>query len=144
RVRRALSLGFDRQKLVDVAFGGHGRVLPALPWPFIFDRMPGDETLGEWWKYDPEEARQMLSAAGAEGLTFEVGGNSATSNIVNPDAQNAAAVDFLREIGVTMNLRQVDATQYYAYTYGRKWLDDNLPSFIGYIVGPPTSSNFYH
>ena len=72
-------------------------MLPALPWPFIFDRMPGDDTLGDWWTHDPAQARQLLSAAGAEGLTFEVGGNSATSNIVNPDAQNAAAVDFLTD-----------------------------------------------
>jgi len=70
RVRRAVSMGYDRQKTVDVAFKGIGAQITGpiptsrTPWGQAPDDLP-------YHKYDPEGAKQLLTAAGfPDGLTI--------------------------------------------------------------------------
>ncbi|MYE31175.1 MAG: ABC transporter substrate-binding protein [Chloroflexi bacterium] len=74
RVRRALSVGLDRQFMIDIAYEGYGAQVSTLPWFFLFDEAPTPESglLGEWWGYRPDEAKKLLQAAGAENLSFEM------------------------------------------------------------------------
>jgi peptide/nickel transport system substrate-binding protein len=59
-VRRALTLGIDRQALVDALFAGYARVavspIPSNFWGFDRELTP--------WPYDPAEARRILEARG--------------------------------------------------------------------------------
>ena len=153
RVRRGLSLPFDRRRIVEAAFGGWGRFLPMLPWPFIFDRMPTKRDqwwdydpaiFGQWWKHDLAQSKQLLTAAGAENLTFEMPFNSVSGQVVNGDAQNATVLDTLRAAGITMNLKTIDPTTHQTFSYGRRWLTDRLEAYHVNYIGPPTASNFYY
>jgi len=60
RVRKAISLGVDREEMIRVVGGGEGRlgVLNAAP-----DDLAQDE-LKQMLPYDPQQAKQLLSAAG--------------------------------------------------------------------------------
>ena len=68
RVRQAISLAIDRPSLISIIYEGLGKILPSLPWTFVFDQEPTEAELGPYMKYDPAEAQRLLSAAGAEGL----------------------------------------------------------------------------
>ena len=66
RVRRALSMAVDRREIVDVTLEGAG-VPEATPVPF--DQMglegpPTPDQMGDYWEYNPEEAKRLLDAAG--------------------------------------------------------------------------------
>ena len=114
RVRRALSLAYDRDELLDVIYSGAGIVLPQMDWRFFWADEPTPESgrLGKWWRYDPGEAKKLLSAAGADALSSDLlyFDYSSTSN----RSQHEVMVEQLRRIGVTANLRAVDYNEYLA------------------------------
>lgn len=60
RVRQALTLAIDRQRIVDALLFGYGRVATTdvLPFQWQFD-----ESLAPW-PFDPERARELLAEAG--------------------------------------------------------------------------------
>jgi len=60
RVRRALTLAIDRQRIVDALLFGYGRVAVTDVMPFQWQF---DESL-EPWPYDPDAARELLAEAG--------------------------------------------------------------------------------
>ena len=117
RVRRALSLAFDRDRAVRILFQGRGFVLPTFPWQTLFDRLPGPSEFGSWWKYDPAQSRQLLSAAGADGLEFSI-----VPTFGRPGPSVDLYIDMLREVGVTIRYRAVDATAYQTLSYGRDFV----------------------
>lgn len=112
RVRRALSLAYDRDELVDIVYSGDGIMLPQMDWRFVWEDQPTPESgrLGEWWRHDPVEATKLLDAAGASGLEFEMLYPTATTG--QNSFQNEVLVEQLRRIGVTVNLRGVDYNEY--------------------------------
>ncbi|HEX4963920.1 MAG TPA: ABC transporter substrate-binding protein [Thermoanaerobaculia bacterium] len=59
-VRRALTLGIDRQKIVDTLLGPYGRVASS---PVLNMVWAHDPTIKPW-PYDPAEARRILAAKG--------------------------------------------------------------------------------
>ncbi len=110
RVRRALSLGLDRVNTYTdtVWFGGAAPqdYIPwfevELDWPDPYDKM------GPWFKYDPQQAKQLLAAAGlGNGLKLHVmvNGNTrlATAWVV------AAQAD-LKEVGIDLDVVPTEAT----------------------------------
>lgn len=104
RVRRAVNLLMDRASIIKALYRGYGMTGPFFPWPVLFDKAPaaGSPELGPNYRYDPKEAKTLLSAAGfANGLDldlhwFESG--STTAQIAQVFQQNAA------EAGVKINL----------------------------------------
>jgi peptide/nickel transport system substrate-binding protein/oligopeptide transport system substrate-binding protein len=58
--RRAVNMAVDRQKIIDVTLQGRAR-LAVGPVP---PELPGHETDGPGYEYDPERARQMLDSLG--------------------------------------------------------------------------------
>jgi ABC-type transport system substrate-binding protein len=111
RVRHALSLGMDRQLMIVLLGEGEGRSLPVVPWDFVFDEEPTVESgnLGEWWTHDVAKAKQLLSAAGAEDLVI----NSTYYQYGLGNTRGSEAyIDQLRAIGVTLNNRSVDYTEF--------------------------------
>ena len=65
-VRKALSLAIDRQAIVDNVLSGAGT--PATGW--LCPHTPGYDA-SEDLPYDPDQAKELLAAAGAEGLTLD-------------------------------------------------------------------------
>jgi peptide/nickel transport system substrate-binding protein len=85
RVRKAISLGLDRDALLEVVYNigpiesAGFQIADRLTWHNILPGgFPGqsvdprtDAATGTWIKYDPAEAMKLLQAAGAEGFSAE-------------------------------------------------------------------------
>ena len=111
RVRRALNLAVDSQTVLDVAYGGGtpiGTFMEAgSPW------LPTDI---EPYGYDPEQARALLAEAGVpDGWTLDM-------PLPQPyDAHIQAGQmvqDYLREVGVTAEIRIVEWGVWLSDVYG--------------------------
>ena len=119
RVRRAVSLAIDRETVNAVVNEGLGTIGNVIPWTFLYDAAPSGEELGNWTRFAPEEAKQLLAAAGHEdGLTinsiyFAYGGYV--------DQTSEVLTDLMREAGITLNDRSVDYTQ-----FNSQWVGGNL------------------
>jgi ABC-type transport system substrate-binding protein len=70
RVRRAMCMAIDRQKMVDTVFEGHGIIGWGVPYIYYQDTQPTGKDFGPWWQYKPAEAKKLLTEAG-HGKGFE-------------------------------------------------------------------------
>ena len=66
RVRRAISLAFDRKGILDATYEGVGVINPAVPaalkdWSIPIDRL-GEGA--QYYKFDPAQAKKLLAEAG--------------------------------------------------------------------------------
>lgn len=67
RVRQGMSLAMDRNATVEALFSGRGIRGWGVPWVFAQDAEWTDEQLGPWInRFDPAEAKKLLTAAGFE------------------------------------------------------------------------------
>ena len=64
RVRRAFSMGFDRQVMIKSGNQGDGAVTTNFPFNEIFDKQPQPNDFGPYYQYNPSEAKKLLEAAG--------------------------------------------------------------------------------
>lgn len=104
RVREALSLAIDRQKLIDILFMKHGNVCTG---PFL----PGSKGFNTTLKAPKQNlarAKELLRAAGydaAHPLQFEIA--TSNSNAIRPYAAEILQRQFL-DIGVNATLRVME------------------------------------
>ena len=133
RVRRAHSLALNRPQIAQVLFQGFAKFVAIQPWPFVFDDFPTDEQMGPWWRYDPDEAKKMLSAAGAEDLEYNIiswsgyGGQSA----------NELYQQLLADVGITISLGSVDYTE-----LNSQWTAASYPEAAdGKVIGLTPAAN---
>jgi len=119
RVRRALSMSYDRQGILDGVLLGQGQATPFLGWPLIFDKPPALADLGPNYKYDPKAAKQLLTAAGyANGVTLDLQWSYDSENDVSLFKQYAA------DAGITINLVKSTDIPTHLKTYLEKsWRD---------------------
>jgi ABC-type transport system substrate-binding protein len=61
-----------RDELIKTIFKGHGIGTPYYPWGFSFPTPPTTDQMGPWFKYNPTEAKALLTAAGVPDLDVEV------------------------------------------------------------------------
>ncbi|MDA1061451.1 MAG: ABC transporter substrate-binding protein [Chloroflexi bacterium] len=113
RIRQAIGLAIDTKLIEELVFDGLAKSLPLQPWTFVFDEEPTVESggLGRWMgRFDPEEAKKLLAAAGAEDLSF----GSIYYNYGRPtsDHQTEIIVQGLAQVGVSMNSRHLDYTEF--------------------------------
>ncbi|MET3614386.1 peptide/nickel transport system substrate-binding protein [Rhizobium aquaticum] len=103
-VREALDLAIDKKAIVEAATFGLGEVANSyIPKGALYHY---DDNLQR--PYDPEKAKQMLKAAGAEGLTLNYVVNAGKET----DEQIAVLLQQqLARAGVTANLQKVDPSQ---------------------------------
>lgn len=104
RVREALSLAIDRQKLIDILFMKHGHVCTG---PFL----PGSKGFNDTVKAPKQNlarAKELLRAAGydaAHPLQFEIA--TSNSNAIRPYAAEILQRQFL-DVGVKVTLRVME------------------------------------
>jgi peptide/nickel transport system substrate-binding protein len=113
-VRRALTLGIDRQTIVDTLLGPYGRVADS---PIVQMVWAHDDTIKPW-PYDPAEARRILAAKGwkdtdGDGVLDKGGKPFAFELITNAGNQlrtdaTVMIQDQLKKIGVQAMPRQVE------------------------------------
>jgi len=112
RVRQAIALAFNRQKLVeDLLLGRTG--VAATDW----DNSPWVDPTIEPWPYDPEKAKELLDAAGwvdsnGDGTRDKDGVElvlkyGTTSREIRQDTQAVAQQD-LAQVGITLDLLSFD------------------------------------
>jgi ABC-type transport system substrate-binding protein len=75
RLRRALSLGIDRQVLTKLLWDGQSIdgfwVAPYFTkWALTLDKLSADSA--QWYKYDPAKAKQLLAASGHADLELKI------------------------------------------------------------------------
>jgi ABC-type transport system substrate-binding protein len=117
RVRRALSLAVNRDEMIQIVYGGYGRVHGLIPWLFAFEQEPKGDQLGKWMKYDPTQSKQLLDAAGVKDLTI----NEVHYDYLPTWKQDGELlVDQYRKAGITLNLRTDEYTAYTSQLTGRK------------------------
>ena len=65
RVRRAISMAIDREEMNRLVYAGQGRPYSiGIPWPAVFDKWPGQEVYGAYYRYDANKAKALLQEAG--------------------------------------------------------------------------------
>jgi ABC-type transport system substrate-binding protein len=121
RVRRAISLATNRQEIVALVSENLGKALHIIPYTFIFDEEPTIESgeLGNWMRYAPDEAKQLLRAAGQEQMTVNnifyaySSANERTAEVLAPQ---------WRQVGITLTGGKADYTQ-----FNSQWVGGKIP-----------------
>ena len=112
RVREAMRLSVDREKMVQIAFLGLGRVgndLYGPSWPSYNKALPQR-------KYDPERAKSLLKAAGyGDGLTVTLPTASAALGMLE---SATAWVQQAKKAGINVKLRKIPANTYFEASSG--------------------------
>ncbi|MFN8556737.1 MAG: IS66 family transposase [Dehalococcoidia bacterium] len=140
RVRRALSMALDREKMILSAYGW-GRyalgfptdwVYPAgRPWPHEPKDFP------EWFRVNPEKAKALLAEAGVQPgqLKIDVLVSSTTGTAVGPVADQATlAQEAWKRIGVEAQIKVTDAVAFQTNFYSKKGEPNQV------FAAPPISS----
>jgi peptide/nickel transport system substrate-binding protein len=115
RVRKAMKLAINRQDMVDKILNGYGSVANDQPistaYPFHYPDLPQTT-------YDPEQARSLLKAAGAEGLTTTLH----ASNTPFTGAVEAAQLfaEHAARAGITINVAREPEDGYWSNIWGKK------------------------
>jgi peptide/nickel transport system substrate-binding protein len=123
RVRRAVSLTMDRNEIIQLVYQGFGAQVATMPWIFLFDQQPTLESglLGNWWKTDVTQAKQLLDAAGAPNLSFQmIYYNYGDATNSRP---NQVLVDQMRRAGINLQAQTADYTEFNSQWVGVKIQD---------------------
>jgi peptide/nickel transport system substrate-binding protein len=105
RVRRALSLAFDRKEILEKVHDNKGILTGPIPSKYGDWAIPQDELEQKWLKYDVAEAKKLLADAGyANGFSLNA--------VVFPNADAPKRSVILKEqwnkIGVELKIEQVE------------------------------------
>ncbi len=135
RVRRAISMGIDRQTLTDTLYGGYYAMSMGTSWAWFMENAPQLKDFGPYYQYNPTEAKKLLAEAGyPNGITVEQ-----IDWYLRVPADSIIAM--LAEIGVKDNRRQVDnPTQITLMTRGEY---GDMTAAAWYIPGYDFDSESY-
>ncbi len=121
RVRRAVSMAFDRDAMLQLSYDGQGvyhNIVPAHLGKWWLDPKSADEgDPAKYFKHDVREARAMLQAAGVSSLQVRfIYPNNAYGERFNQWAEAAAAM--LKDIGITPTIVPQDYIREYISANG--------------------------
>ena len=150
RIRRALSLAFDRKDFDPVNNGGDNQnpewpfSQSPMPWAFMYDKFPTAKVNGPWYVFNPAEASKMMQAAGytaAKPLAIEL------ASYYNKNQFTGIVIP-----GINLNLKEIKITwkDLDNPTHVTLMSDRNYKDTIGVLWGPPAYSMdqwltpFYH
>jgi len=134
RVRRAISMAIDRQKMVDTVFEGHGILGWGVPYIYYQDTPPTAKDLGPWWQYRPADAKKLLAEAG-HGKGFET-----TLFYYEYFPQMTSEVqlvqqDLKKNLNIDVKITKLDYTGYYGRYVEGKWDGMSWGFQSGHAVG---------
>jgi peptide/nickel transport system substrate-binding protein len=134
RVRRAMSMAIDRQKMVDSVFEGHGIIGWGVPWIYVQDKMPTAKDLGQYWQYKPAEAKKLLAEAGhAKGfettLFYYEYFPQMTSQV------QLVQQDLKKNLNIDVKITKMDYTTYYGRYVEGKWDGMSWGFQSGHAIG---------
>ena len=134
RVRRAISMAIDRQRMVDTVFEGHGIIGWGVPWIYVQDKMPTAKDLGPYWQYKPAEAKKLLAEAG-HGKGFET-----TLFYYEYFPQMTSQVqlvqqDLKKNLNIDVKITKMDYTTYYGRYVEGKWDGMSWGFQSGHAIG---------
>jgi peptide/nickel transport system substrate-binding protein len=125
-VRKALLMAIDRDGIAKSLYGGFAHVDPS-PVPPV---MLGYDDTVKPLPYDPNQAKQMLAAAGQSNLTLTLSSYNSTVTVPVVDKLATTIASFWNQIGVKTTLNIVDSA-----TYLTAWRGRQIKS-AGVISGP--------
>lgn len=110
RVRQAISYAIKREDVQIAAFAGEGILMFGTP--FVKGQIGYSEQYANYFKYDPEKAKELLKEAGyPDGISFTL----MTSSEVAFFEQSAVALQAgLKEVGINVTLDAPDWSTYNA------------------------------
>jgi peptide/nickel transport system substrate-binding protein len=134
RVRRAISMAIDRQKMVDTVFEGHGILGWGVPYIYYQDTAPTAKDLGPYWQYRPEEAKKLMAEAG-HGKGFET-----TLFYYEYFPQMTSEVqlvqqDLKKNLNIDIKITKLDYTTYYGRYVESKWEGMSWGFQSGHAIG---------
>lgn len=127
RVRRALSMVFDRQKTAEVSVpGGADNVYWSgpIPWSAVSDEPFKFEDYGPYYKYDPEASKKLLIEAGFPDGKLVIPGTLVYFPNYAPDVIPLQAA--LKQHGITLPLEVMDLSAFSLYNANRQIKDLGL------------------
>ena len=134
RVRRAISMAIDRQKMVDTVFEGHGIVGWGVPYIYYTDKQPTLAQLGPWFQFKPAEAKKLLTEAG------HPNGFSTTLFYYEYWPQMTSQVqlvqqDLKKHLNIDIKITKLDYTTYYGRFVEGKWEGMSWGFQSGHAIG---------
>jgi peptide/nickel transport system substrate-binding protein len=149
RVRKAISLGIDRDNLIQTLFNGQGQWALAGATPSMFTQDEVKQIL----KYDPAQAKQLLTAAGyPNGLDIEFMYNAAYGDTFNTKAQLLQSQ--LKKVGVNLGLKPLlngeDAQRrrsgdyQFNITPRGQGVPQDIDSYLYGMFDPKSADNYEH
>jgi peptide/nickel transport system substrate-binding protein len=120
RVRRAISMAIDRKAQVKSIFQDHANTGWGIPFFFAQDGVFTDDQLGQWYKYNPAEAKKLLEAAGykdgfKDTITYYEYNAAMTSQVQLVQALLKA------NLNVDLTIKPVDYTTWFQWYTSHKW-----------------------
>jgi ABC-type transport system substrate-binding protein len=114
--------------------------MAGFPYNMLFDQTPTEAELGPWFKYDQAQAKQLLQAAGAQDLQFSFMDTKAYGD---RSSANALLIDMFREVGITMEYRDVQAQEFNTQYYARGWLKSDVDAILNFTTAAPTVNGYW-
>jgi peptide/nickel transport system substrate-binding protein len=144
RVRQALGLAIDKQKLLNLAWGGAGTVqIGAVP-NFPPYSLPESDQL----EYNPEKAKKLLAEAGyPDGFQTQL----LTWNAPYMTKPAQVVQDMLKQVGIDVELKIMEMAQYFNTVYRFKYplslhvmtAGYDPDDWIDHYFGPPDHTTTY-
>jgi peptide/nickel transport system substrate-binding protein len=134
RVRRAISMAIDRQKMVDTVFEGHGILGWGVPYIYYQDSPPTAKDLGPWWQYRPADAKKLLAEAGhAKGLETTLFYYEYFPQMTSE--VQLVQQDLKKNLNIDVKITKLDYTTYYGRYVDGKWEGMSWGFQSGHAIG---------
>jgi len=140
-VRLALNLAIDKQAIADQVYGGYAQVVNGqLLAPSILGH---NDTLTPY-PYDPDQAKQLIKDAGAEGKTITLVGES-SGRWLNDRELVEAVASFWKDAGLNVDLQTPEFGAYLDVLFDRENRQDAIfVSSSNDILDPSRQLNTYY
>ena len=121
-VRLALNLAIDRATIVDAVYGGFAVVDPGQ---YLSPPILGFNPAVQAYPYDPDQAKQLIKEAGAEGKTITLVGESSGRWLNDKDLVELIA-GYWTEAGLNVDLQTPEFSAYLDVLFNREARPDSI------------------